>query len=45
MPGRYFEEWQVGDTVAHAVTRTVTEADNVLDLGAYPQPAADAPRP
>ena len=30
MPGRYFDEWQVGDTVAHSVTRTVTETDNVL---------------
>jgi acyl dehydratase len=30
MPGRYYDEWQVGDTVAHAVTRTVTETDNVL---------------
>jgi acyl dehydratase len=30
MPGRYFDEWQVGDTVAHELTRTVTETDNVL---------------
>jgi acyl dehydratase len=30
MAGRFFDEWQVGDTVAHAVTRTVTETDNVL---------------
>jgi acyl dehydratase len=30
MPGRYFNEWQVGDTIAHPVTRTVTEADNLL---------------
>jgi acyl dehydratase len=30
MPGRYFDEWQVGDRVAHSVTRTVTETDNVL---------------
>jgi acyl dehydratase len=30
MAGRYFDEWQVGDTVAHAITRTVTEADNLL---------------
>jgi len=28
--GRWFEEFQVGDVVEHAVTRTVTEADNVL---------------
>src|SRR5919107_4117918 len=40
MPGRYFEEWQVGETIAHAVTRTVTETDNVLisALTHNPQP-------
>ncbi|MBW0008269.1 MAG: MaoC family dehydratase, partial [Sphingomonas sp.] len=32
--------WQVGDKVAHAITRTVTEADNVLitTLTHNPQP-------
>jgi acyl dehydratase len=30
MPGRYFDEWQVGDSISHAITRTVTEADNLL---------------
>lgn len=40
MPGRYFDEWQVGDTISHAVTRTVTETDNVLfsALTHNPQP-------
>jgi acyl dehydratase len=40
MSGRYFDEWQVGDRVAHAVTRTVTETDNVLisALTHNPQP-------
>ena len=40
MPGRYFDEWQVGDKVTHAVTRTVTETDNVLisALTHNPQP-------
>ena len=40
MPGRYFEEWQVGDRIAHEVTRTVTETDNVLisALTHNPQP-------
>lgn len=40
MPGRYFDEWQVGDRIAHAVTRTVTETDNVLisALTHNPQP-------
>ena len=40
MPGRYFDEWQIGDTVAHAVTRTITETDNLLfsTLTHNPQP-------
>ena len=40
MSGRYFDEWQVGDRVAHIVTRTVTETDNVLisTLTHNPQP-------
>ncbi len=40
MPGRFYDEWQVGDHVAHAVTRTVTETDNVLvsALTHNPQP-------
>jgi acyl dehydratase len=40
MPGRYFDEWQVGVSVAHAITRTVTETDNVLitALTHNPQP-------
>ena len=40
MAGRYFDEWQVGDTVAHSLTRTVTETDNLLisTLTHNPQP-------
>jgi acyl dehydratase len=40
MPGRYFDEWQVGDRVSHSTTRTVTETDNVLisTLTHNPQP-------
>ena len=40
MPGRYFDEWQVGDRVEHAIARTVTETDNVLisALTHNPQP-------
>jgi acyl dehydratase len=40
MAGRYFDEWQVGDVIAHSVTRTVTETDNVLvsTLTHNPQP-------
>ncbi|GAA4026517.1 MaoC family dehydratase [Sphingomonas rosea] len=40
MPGRFFEEWEVGQTVAHALRRTVTETDNLLisTLTHNPQP-------
>ncbi len=40
MAGRFFEDWQVGDRVDHAITRTVTETDNVLvsALTHNPQP-------
>jgi acyl dehydratase len=40
MAGRYFDEWRVGDKVTHAITRTVTETDNVLltTLTHNPQP-------
>jgi acyl dehydratase len=40
MPGRFFDEWQVGDVIAHSITRTVTETDNVLvsALTHNPQP-------
>jgi acyl dehydratase len=40
MPGRYFDEWQVRDHIAHAITRTVTETDNLLisTLTHNPQP-------
>jgi len=40
MPGRYFDEWQVGDRVAHSISRTVTETDNLLisTLTHNPQP-------
>jgi acyl dehydratase len=38
--GRWFEEMTVGDVIAHAVTRTVTEADNVTfsTMTMNPQP-------
>ena len=40
MHGRYFDEWQIGDSVEHAITRTVTETDNLLmsTLTHNPQP-------
>ena len=40
LSGRWFEELAVGDVVEHAVTRTVTEMDNVLFtcLTMNPQP-------
>ena len=30
MPGRYLEEFVVGEVIRHEITRTVTEADNIL---------------
>ncbi len=30
MPGRYFDEWKIGDTLEHDIRRTVTETDNLL---------------
>ena len=40
MPGRYFEQWEVGQSVTHALRRTVTETDNLLisTLTHNPQP-------
>ena len=40
MAGRFFDEWRIGDKVAHAITRTVTETDNILitTLTHNPQP-------
>ena len=30
MPGRAFDQWQIGDQIAHDIHRTVTETDNLL---------------
>ena len=30
MAGRFFDEWQMGDTLTHDIRRTVTETDNLL---------------
>ena len=40
MPGRFFDQWSVGDAIAHDIRRTVTETDNVLisALTHNPQP-------
>jgi acyl dehydratase len=40
MPGRYFDEWGIGDTLQHQPHRTVTETDNLLisALTHNPQP-------
>ena len=40
MPGRYFDEWSVGDRLEHQPHRTVTETDNLLisTLTHNPQP-------
>jgi acyl dehydratase len=28
--GKYFNQWQIGDTIVHEIRRTVTETDNLL---------------
>lgn len=40
MAGRFFDQWTVGDTLAHDLHRTVTDTDNVLitTLTHNPQP-------
>ncbi|QQN73297.1 MaoC family dehydratase [Croceicoccus sp. YJ47] len=30
MAGRFFDEWAIGDRIAHDIRRTVTETDNLL---------------
>ncbi len=30
MAGKHYDDWQVGDTIAHDLRRTVTETDNLL---------------
>lgn len=30
MAGRYYDDWTIGDTLAHEIRRTVTETDNLL---------------
>ncbi len=30
MAGRFFDQWQIGETIAHDIRRTVTETDNLL---------------
>ncbi|HJS12276.1 MaoC family dehydratase [Sphingopyxis sp.] len=30
MAGKYFDEWNIGDTLSHDIRRTVTETDNLL---------------
>jgi acyl dehydratase len=30
MPGRYYDEWTLGDRITHQPSRTVTETDNLM---------------
>src|SRR3546814_12882367 len=30
MAGKFFDEWQIGETLTHDIRRTVTETDNLL---------------
>lgn len=39
MAGRWFDDWQVGDTIVHEIRRTVTETDNVLFTAMTHNPA------
>ncbi len=40
MPGLWFEEFEIGKTYSHSITRTVTEMDNMMFscLTMNPQP-------
>ncbi|MEM7431253.1 MAG: MaoC family dehydratase [Pseudomonadota bacterium] len=40
MPGKYFDEFEVGETFDHPIRRTITEADNVLITTMTHNPAA-----
>lgn len=40
MPGRYFEDFRVGEVIAHPIRRTITETDNVLFTTMTHNPAA-----
>lgn len=40
MAGRYFEEFQVGQSIAHDIRRTITETDNLLLTALTHNPAA-----
>ena len=40
MPGRYFEEFTVGEVISHPIRRTITETDNVLITTMTHNPAA-----
>jgi len=35
-PGRYFEDFRVGETLVHATPRTLTEGDRALYTALYP---------
>ncbi|MCA1749944.1 MAG: MaoC family dehydratase [Parasphingopyxis sp.] len=30
MPGKFFDQFEIGEVIAHPITRTVTETDNLL---------------
>ena len=39
MAGKFFDEWQIGETITHEIRRTVTEADNIWFCSATYNPA------
>ena len=40
MAGKFFDEWQIGETITHEIRRTVTETDNLLFTTMTHNPAA-----
>ena len=44
-PGRFFEDYTVGQTIRHAVPRTVAEGERALYHALYPCLLYTSPRP
>ena len=45
MSGLYFEEFEVGRVFKHAITRTITETDNLIFCDKVPCPSGAQPPP
>ncbi len=42
-PGRFFEDYRLGETIVHAVPRTVSGGERALYHALYPAPRKDRP--